>query len=438
MNTIWLLMKREFNVRVRTRGFVIFTVIGLLAIVGLAFAPAIIDAAQSGSQLTVAFADETAGGPAAGRLFERLQADLVDRLPNGDPRYKLAASEASRAELDAQVKDGSLDAYLWVTSGEASAEAAAPGQAGAPPGYTAVLVSNEALGGQDVARLTAALNAAAVYTRLEMLGVSTWEAAGLFAPVVMQTQTLGESGSESESERAQSIVLTYVLVLLLYFAVITYGTYVAMGVIEEKSSRVVEVLLSAVRPFQLMAGKLLGIGLAALTQCALWIAGGVVVFALRSAGQGVKVGGLTLQLSAVSPGVLVWFAVFFVFGFFTYSAVLAGGSSLVSRAEDAQQVTTPVMIPLVGVFMASLWAMGNPDSSVTVALSFVPFASPLLMFVRIAMTEPPLWQILVAVLINLLAIAGLIAAAAKIFRGSILHYGQKVRLSTVARAFRRG
>lgn len=421
MNTIWLLMKREFNVRVRTRGFAVFTVLGLVAIIGLAFVPAIIDAAQSGSQLTIAVVDETApGGPAPGKFLERLQRDLVDKLPNGDPRYKLAASGASRAELDAQVKDGELDAYVVIQ-----------------PGYKALLVSKKALGGQDVARLTAALNAAAIYVRLEALGVSASQVAGLFAPVATQTQTLSASGTDSQTERAQSVVLTYVLVLLLYFTVIIYGTYVAMGVIEEKSSRVVEVLLSTVRPFQLMAGKLLGIGLAALTQCVIWIAGGVALFALRGGGA-MKMGDLSLQLSAVSPGVLVWFALFFVLAFFTYSAVLAAGSSLVSRAEDAQQVTTPVMIPLVGVFMASLWALGNPESSVTVALSFVPFASPLLMFVRIAMTEPPLWQILVAALINLLAIAGLVAAAAKIFRGSILHYGQKVRLSTVARAFRRG
>jgi ABC-2 type transport system permease protein len=430
MSTVWLLMKREFSVRVRGRGYLIYTIVGVLAIVGLAFVPAIIDAMTSGSQVTLAVVDETSINSADGLFFERMQAELADLLPNGEARYKLTASDASGNDLDAQVNDGDLDAYVVISP--ASDSTGQPTELR----YTARLVSKETVPDQELARLSSALNAAAAYIRFERLGMGEQEVAGLFSPVETQTQTLSAAGEASETERAESYALTYVLVFLLYLTVLLYGSYVAMGVIEEKSSRVIEILVSKVRPYQLMAGKLLGVGLTALLQYGIWVAAGIVVMVLGNVTGGLKLGGLELHLSAVSPGVLAWFVVFFVLGFFTYSAVFAGLGSMVSRAEDAQQATTPVMFPLVAVFIIAIMAMSSPDALFVHALSFVPFASPILMFVRIAMSDPPLWEVLAAVAVNLVTIMALVWGAAKVFRASILLYGRRVGVKTVLRALR--
>jgi ABC-2 type transport system permease protein len=439
MNVVWLLVKREFTVRVRARGYLLFTIVGLLGIVGVAFAPAIIQATESGSQLALAIVDQTGAGSGAvaggstGRdlFFQRLQADLVDRLPNSKIRYLLSASQAPIAELDAQVKEGRLNGYILI-SGE-SAESASTSL---PPRYHAVLVSKKALADRDAARLGAALSSAATYVRLDQRGVTGLEADGLFAPVDMQTRVLSTTGNASEANRTQSAALTSVLMVLLYMTVVIYGSYVSLGVIEEKSSRVIEILVSTVRPFQLMAGKVLGVGLTALSQYAIWMVAGVIVLVLQSTAGGLQLGGLELNLTAISPAVLASFVLFFLLGFFTYAAVFAAAGSLVSRTEDAQQVNTPVLMPLVVVYVASIWAMGNPDAPLAVVLSLVPFASPIMMFVRIGMGHPASWQIAAAVVINVATVGALVWVAAKVFRAAILLYGRRVSLSAVFRALR--
>ena len=439
MNVVWLLVKREFTVRVRARGYLLITIVGLLGIVGVAFAPAIIKATESGSQLALAVVDQTGAGSGAvaggatGRdlFFQRLQADLIDRLPNGKIRYLLSASQASIPELDAQVKEGRLNGYVLI-----SEESAKSASTSLPPQYRAVLVSKKALADRDAARLGAALSSAATYVRLDQRGVTGVEADGLFAPVAMQARVLSTTGNASEADRTQSAALTAVLMVLLYMTVVIYGSYVSLGVIEEKSSRVIEILVSTVRPFQLMAGKVLGVGLTALSQYAIWMVAGVIVLILRSTAGGLQLGGLELNLTAISPAVLASFVLFFLLGFFTYAAVFAAAGSLVSRTEDAQQVNTPVLMPLAVVYVASIWAIANPDAPLAVILSLVPFASPIMMFVRIGMGHPAAWQIAAAVVINVATVGALVWMAAKVFRASILLYGRRVSLPAVYRALR--
>ena len=236
--------------------------------------------------------------------------------------------------------------------------------------------------------------------------------------------------------RDSSYALTYVLVLLLYMTVAVYGSYVALGVIEEKSSRVVEILLSAARPFQLMIGKVLGVGLTALVQYVVWLAAGGAVLVLRSAGGAVNVGGLNVKLSAIDPWVLLAFVIFFLLGFFSYAALFAAGGSLVSRTEDAQQISTPVILPLVVIFVVSIWALSNPSAPLAVVLSMVPLASPIMMFVRIGVDSPPIWQVAVAIVVNLGTVGVLIWMAAKVFRAGVLLYGRRVSLSAAFKALR--
>jgi ABC-2 type transport system permease protein len=185
-----------------------------------------------------------------------------------------------------------------------------------------------------------------------------------------------------------------------------------------------------------MIGKVLGVGLTALVQYVIWLAAGGAVLLLRGSGMAVNVGGLKVQLSAVDPWVLLAFVVFFLLGFFSYAALFAAGGSLVSRTEDAQQISTPVILPLLVIFIIAVWALSNPDRPLAVVLSMVPLASPIMMFVRIGVDSPPLWQVAVAVVVNLGTIGALIWLAAKVFRAGVLLYGRRVGLSAVLKALR--
>ena len=427
MSTVWLIVRREFSYRVRGKGFLLITIIGLLAIVGLAFAPSLINSAAGGKQLKLVVADRTGKG-----FYSRLKADLVDTLPSGELRYVLSQSSAPTSDLEAQVQQGVADGYVSITAGSTGATTGA----GAGQAYQSVVATKSALAANDEARLQAALSSAAVFVRLQDKGIAGQDVAQLFAPVAVQTQVISGKGPQPAKTSSESFALTYVLVLLLYMTVAVYGSYVALGVIEEKSSRVVEILLSAARPFQLMIGKVLGVGLTALVQYVIWLAAGGAVLLLRGSGTAMNVGGLKVQLSAVDPWVLLAFVVFFLLGFFSYAALFAAGGSLVSRTEDAQQISTPVILPLLVIFIIAVWALSNPDRPLAVVLSMVPLASPIMMFVRIGVDSPPLWQVAVAVVVNLGTIGALIWLAAKVFRAGVLLYGRRVGLSAVLKALR--
>ncbi|MCL5942637.1 MAG: ABC transporter permease [Actinobacteria bacterium] len=428
MSVVRLIVHREYATRVRGKGFIAATLFGLLAIVALNFAPALMDALAGSRQLQLAVVDRSGPAGAPGFFFERLTADLTETLPGGRPAYVLRRVDMTPAEIEQRVAAGDSTAYLVV-------EREAGQGATATAGYSFRVVSAEALSGTDRGRLAAALTTAATFIRLQERGISAEEARTLFAPVRLESEVVGER-PQDESAAAESWNLTYILVILLYMTIVMYGTYIAMGVIEEKSSRVVEVVVASARPFQLMMGKVLGLALVALTQYAVWLGAGFGLLAAREALTGMAVGPLTLRFANVHPGLLVAFLVFFVLGFFTYAGLFAAGGSLVSRSEDAQQITLPLSILIVAAFFLGFYAMDKPDAPLSVALSMVPLLSPIIMFVRVAMGDPAAWQVALSVLLSLGSIGLFVWVAAKVFRVNLLLYGRRVGFSAVVKALR--
>lgn len=422
MNVVRLIIEREYRTRVRSKGWIVATVFGLVAIVALNFAPAIADTVFGGRQMRLAVVDETAApGAGSSGYLERLRADLVETLSSGKQRYVVEPASAGSEELLDQVKSGAVDGFLLIT------------RAGTEDSFK--LTTLDTIGAAERSRLTSALSAARTYLRLEQRGIGAAEAQELFRPVSLETEVAGK-GRDDGDAAGESWTLTYVLVLLFYMTLAIYGTYVAMGVIEEKSTRVVEIVVSTVRPFQLMIGKVLGLGFVALTQYALWLAAGFGLLAARGALTGVQVGPVSLRLANIDPWLLVAFGGLFALGFFSFAGLFAAGGSLVSRTEDAQQITGPITMVLVVVFFLAFYAMDNPESTGSVVLSMVPMTSPLIMFVRIAMGDPPAWQIAVSCALSLVAILVLIWLAGKIFRAGILLYGRRMSLAAVVKALR--
>ncbi len=252
------------------------------------------------------------------------------------------------------------------------------------------------------------------------------------------------------------------LLILLYTATILYGVQVAQGVIEEKSNRVMEVMIGAVRPAQLLTGKIFGIGALALTQ--------MVIFAIAAAGAAVLlvivIAGTLSHADAVAlarqaaaaqanvPGAphgaglqsamagaipiatLIYLVVFFLLGFFSYAALFAGVGALCSKAEDVQQYNGVIMIPIIIAYLVSIFAINDPDKSFAVIASMIPLVSPMVMFTRVALSSVPLWQVGLSIALSLAAIWGLTRLAGKLYRVGVLMYGKPPKIGEIWRAIR--
>jgi len=224
----------------------------------------------------------------------------------------------------------------------------------------------------------------------------------------------------------QRLAVGSVAGILIYLALLGTGMSVAQGVVEEKSSRVVELLLATIRPWQLMAGKVLGIGLAGLLQVAVVGVAGVL------AGQ--LTGSLTLSVSA-SASVIAWLVVWFVLGFTLYSLVFAGLGALVSRQEDLGGATAPATMFLVLGYIVGISVLPSaPDQPLVAAMSLVPAFSPTLMPMRLAMGGVPLWQTLLSLALAVACVPLLVAVTGRLYRNGVVRTGAKVRLREALRA----
>jgi ABC-2 type transport system permease protein len=389
---IRLVAGREITTRLRSKSFVWLTVLLVAAVV---LGGVVLNAASS-------------SGPSAQRVgvtagtSSLAQAVTATGDALGTPVETVEVSDEAAGEE--QVRDGDLDALL----------------AGTADDWTVVVESG--LGETLGPVFTTLAQQTALAGAVSDLGGDPAEVSSEMATAQPSVRTIGEP-SEFDPTRYVTGLVTGIL---LFMAIMISGQLIAQGVVEEKTSRVVELLLATVRPWQLMAGKVLGIGLVGLGQVALVVAAGVGT----ALGLGL-VDTSTIDLGAAAAWALVWFVV----GFVSYALLMAGLGALVSRQEDVGAVTTPVtflmIVPyIVGVSVAP-WA---PDNPLVVWLSFVPLCSPLLMPVRIALGSAETWEALVALGLSVALIPVLVWLAAKIYSNAVLRTGARVKLSDALRA----
>ncbi|GED10695.1 ABC transporter permease [Cellulosimicrobium cellulans] len=388
---IRLVASREIMTRLRSKSFVWLTVILVGAVVLGGF---VLNAASSSGPT----AERVGVTPQTAALAESIEATggtLGTEVETVDV--------ADEAAGEAQVQDGDLDALV---TGTADAPTVVV-DTELSPGLTAVFTT--------LAQQTALSDAVAE------LGGDPAQVAGDIATAEPTVRTIGEP-SEFDPTRYVTGLVTGIL---LFMAIMISGQLIAQGVVEEKTSRVVELLLSTVRPWQLMAGKVLGIGLVGLGQVALVVLAGV----------GTALGLGLVDTSTINLGTAaLWALVWFVVGFVSYALLMAGLGALVSRQEDVGAVTTPVtflmIVPyIVGVSVAP-WA---PDNPLVVWLSYVPLCSPLLMPVRIALGSAETWEALLALGLSLAVIPVLVWLAAKIYSNAVLRTGARVKLKDALR-----
>lgn len=289
--------------------------------------------------------------------------------------------------------------------------------------------------------------------------------AGISAKVYEDTQvdvdsetiTISETGDETNSSSAGAMILAGVMGLILYVTLLLYGSQVMNGVIEEKSNRIIEVIISSVKPYQLMLGKIIGVGLVGLTQFVLWIvltigltqvtgkfyaskakaavelSQGNTSVEMNKAMQDSPMGEVTKVLESTNiPLILLSFLFYFFVGYLLYSSLFAAIGSAVESPTEAQQFTFIVMIPIILSFLLAQYTMQDPDSTIAFWASMIPFTSPINMMVRLPYGVP-VWELAVSMALLVLGFLACSWLSARIYRVGILMYGKKVTWRELAK-----
>ena len=415
-----LVAGREYGVRVRSRAFAISTLVLAIVATVAALAPLAIRALERESVVQIAAsAPDARSGELTIRSLEMVFNAGTDLDPSSAPVYRFSLVEpAGVTAARSDVAAGSLDGLLLLTFGPEERLDFEYVTAN-PAGRQAVLF-----------RLVAIAVAASIRAD---------EARGLIGDFVVTDAIPGDAPGSSELDAASRQILATILVMLVFMTSVTYGMWVATSVAEEKSSRVMELMLNAATPGEMLAGKVLGVGGAGLTQLAAIVLPAAAVVVLQGPLARLILGENADEtpLAGLTPGILVAFAAFFLLGFVLTALVYAAAGSLVSRQEDVQQVALPMLMLSFTAYFAAFFASGAPDAAWVAPLSWVPFFSPYIMLTRLVTGSVPPWELALAV--GLLAATILVAlvVAARIYAAGVLLYGQRPTLAGVLRATRR-
>jgi ABC-2 type transport system permease protein len=405
VRNVWLIAQREYLQRVRARTFRIVTAIGFVLVLALAFTPSIMDSLDTvtgGS--TIAVVDPGKD------ISPTLRAALPAELPNGDPRTKIV-SVGSREAAERGVEGGEYAGVLIPEN-----------QRGTSPSF----VYRSPRPGFEAEDLREALGGIVAERRLAEEGLDPGEIAGVLGPPDLNVVATGDA--PTGEEYASRFGVVYAFGFVLYLGLIMYGNMVAMGVIAEKSTRITELMTAAVKPTEQMTGKLLGVGLLSLTQFGIWALAGLISLLL-----GRLRGGEGLELLAVPPATLLLFLFFFALGFLLYASIFAGLGSLLSRVEDAQALMAPFTMLLLTGFILTIIAMGEPDSAVARIGSLIPFFTPMVMFARIELGDPAIWEVILGITALTATTAAAIWTSSKLYKKGVLMYGKGPTLLKAAK-----
>ena len=416
MRNVGILISRDFTSRVRTGSYIITTILGVLVIVVLAFIPVAIDWMESRFEPTDAhllLMDKT-------NAVTESAEHVIAQYYQGVENISIAASTGSAladavAQMDAENKTGVL-AVEYDEEGNLV--------------YT--LHTRQSTNMNMNSTVQRIINQINLHYNANKMGLSHEDVMLLTQDPYLHVKTLEpvgdgelEEGDEVVADsHIQSLILAYLLLFILYMALILYGQMVAQGVAEEKSSRIMEIMVSVVKPMQLMIGKIIGIGTLGLVQFAIWIGTGAIVISMKNLG---------LSIGDIPIDTLLWFALFFILGYLFYATIFAAAGALVSRVEEVQQVITILMMGLIAGFIIAYMSFMNPNSSLATVASMIPLLSPMVMFARVTLTNPPAVQIITSIALLILNIIVNTWIGAKIYRVGILMYGKRPSVKEVFR-----
>ena len=429
MSRVWPVIKREFTEMVRTKAYILGTLLGPLLIAGMIAVPLLFLRAGGGGERHVRILDATGTGVGheiAAALSATASAAGGDL---GDSRFVAesvpvtgAGEEERRRAREAVVAERSrLDGFLFLApdfmeTGHASYE-----------GRNATSVT-------QMGQIRSIVTQAVRTRRLNEAGVDPRVLAQVLQPIRIDTRKPGaedEAGAEAET----ALLIGMLMAMAVYFAVVLFAASVMRGVLEEKRDRIVEVLLSSVTARQFISGKVIGIGAASLLQMFVWV--GFAAAALSFGPDIARAAGVAApDLPQVPAHVAVVFLFFFATGFLLYAAMFGAAGAIATTDQEANQLQFPVTIPLLIGFFMMYTLIADAESGTAIAGSLIPFTAPVVLPMRSMMTDVPTGQYIVAVLLMLVTVWGLMMAAAKIYRIGVLSTGKKPTLKELGRWLR--
>ena len=412
MRDIWLIAKREYLEQVKGKAFKVTTI--LIPVVFAAIFGVIAIAGKNsgvGKHVVIATAD-----PA---LAERVRAPLID---DKDARMTVdivaPATEADHQKLLGDVDQKQIDGFLWLET-----------PAGAPANATFESRSSGDFATEG--RLQSAVNRALVEQRLAARGIPTSDVQALTKDIDLKTVQV-KNGKETATNALSTFWAAYAMAFLLSFTVVMYGMNVGRSVIQEKTSRIFEVMLATVTPGDMLAGKLIGIGAVGLTQIAIWITA-AALFAGSALGVKVMSGDMKIHVSVAE---IVLFGLYFVLGYALYSTLFAGLAATCDTEQELQQYSPLAAVPIWLSFGMIAFIVSNPNSIWSVAISMFPPCAPITMFLRLASQFPPYWQIGLSLGLMVLSVWVVLWLSSRIYRVGILMYGKRATVPEMLRWLR--
>ncbi|MBU3699639.1 MAG: ABC transporter permease [Candidatus Kapabacteria bacterium] len=431
MSKISVIIAHEYLTRVKAKWFLISTVLGPLGLILVMTIPIVI-AALSGD-----------GDEAKVVLVDRTDSIAVSVVAADTAKYELAGAR-TEADLSKELAAEKIQAYVIIPATVLdSAKLTMYSQGGSGISFESSIVSD--------------IEPFVVRARLSRRGVDTSVIDLIEQGVEINSLKVTEKGVEADASAA-SAGIGYVAGFLIYMLIFLYGSMVMRGVVEEKANRIVEVIASSVRPFDIMLGKVVGIGLVGLTQLAIWAILGIAAFvglgfilgpmmadsmASQAAAGPMPMQGTTdtaallaskgLVLPTIPLSSILMFIFNFFAGYFLYASLFAAVGSAVDQEADAQSLTLPITMPIILTMMFIGNVINEPNGTLAVTLSLIPLFSPILMTVRVAATDVPAWQMILSVLLSCGAFLGSVWLASRIYRIGILSYGKKPKLKEIIR-----
>lgn len=410
MNNFFIILMHTYLSKLKTKSFIVTSLITVAIIVALTNLPNIIEYFNKNDVEKIAVVDETDG-----QLFATLKAQV--KAVNSE--LKLNEFDGTLSEAEKAVEKGTYKGVLQLKLNDGMLPEAT---------YKAMSITDSTTSTE----LQSYVQQIKVSMAASQINLSPDQLAKLYEPVSFKQVAL-EENAKTEKELTQARGLVYALLFIIYFAVIMYANMIAMEVATEKSSRVMEILISSVSPIKQMFAKILGVGLLSLTQLALMLVVGY--YSIKQNSDTLQGASFDfLGFGDIPIATIVYGVIFFILGYFLYATLAAFLGSLVSRIEDVQQMITPMTLLVAAGFMMAMFGLGQPDATFIKVTSFIPFFAPMLMFLRVGMLNIPIWEAGISIGILILTIIVLAVFGARVYRGGVLMYGKSNSFKDIKKA----
>ena len=439
MPKVFAIIRREFIERVRTRAFVISTILGPVIFFAISQIPKFMMGGPSGTE-RIAVVDAT-DRRVSGRLLDSLARETIPVDGATAPRYQFTTLEVA-GDRAGQVRDSLLPSVDTRDSRGRPLEEALTGilvvtDSGLAAGRVSYLGRNVGSIG-EISHLERALRAAVMRERMAALGLGDSVTTAVTARVDLSTAKVTKGQLTGEGAES-AFWLSYILVIILFIAMLPTGVQVMSAVVEEKTNRILEVLVSSVRPFDLMLGKVVGVGGASLLQLGIWgasasllgrFAGASAVAQGAPAAEGAE--RMSMQLPSIPPDLIVVTLVYFALGFLFFATAYAAVGAMCNSVQETQQAQFPVMAMVLAGYLGAFATITRPESVAAKVMSFIPFTAPFIVPTRWSSAGLPLTELLASILVCALGVVGMVWLAARIYRVGILSYGKRPTFKDLA------